>query len=1406
MYWNRFRDIECLPTQNDDFKLVVNYLDEQYRLGLGDALKEPQAGQGTEQSSGRARSPIRHIKKRPLTFYKNDSLNRPNNNHGGLSPNNLVPAPVGQPPVLFEVDLDLSAIDEKFGDRNLTNYEWTRVYVVRVREDKTDDNSKHSTDNYEWYVLDGESGVLHALNAKFGGVNIDTPSDASDYLDFFCSFLSAEEGVFALIRKKTDVDGLEDEGGGLVDRDLFERRHYSVRAEYKKYEPVPWEQIKKEILPKLDVIESANRDAQPGIASNEESTQRFLKMSAVTLYGRHIFESEFKITEAGMVEMAKDTPLHTHLAVRHHSVITHKRSGLILYTKSGATKEIPGAVFMEYVRDAESIAYCSNIVIGGKVEFDPAKALTGLECSNVQFLHDVVFDHCEVASIVRFEYCRFLGGVSAAGTRFCSQVAIEGCEIFALQEARGSKGAKSREMTSKASRVRSGAERGRYAIALNLEHARVEGSLSLEWLTVHGSVSGRHLTVQSDANFTGLQVIPLVDDPQSKHYKAAPGNGPVLLDLQRSSFVGSLNLGISVEKDVGLKGGKVLRRTRVTVCGDCRFDTMSVGKSLILEGLAVVKSDGKKVDLEKFRYGDSARTLSMSNVMVKGNIQSWEYDSSDATGATINPPLLIDGPIDLRWSKVDGYVDLRGSHVTGDLDCTEMRAAWLTLEHSRLFDIDLSDEIRRKADEISWAQYSILDSASRISPVGTAPEKWIDQFAERMSVVQGDLKLGNAIIPGGVNLRGASIGRTVAVYLSAELGLINALPCFGIYTEFTETTDESGAKRQVPIKGTVVKQSASLGRLSIRDSTIAGPVNLWGAHIGGAVSQRENVASEPAIDISTSSIKGGLYLHARSSWEGQDVLRKFLNPYDQEGPKYDWVDHLGKDMEDQSIREMAKSYFWQTAPDVFHTTIYGNVDILATDIGADLDLSNSNVRGGRIRLNDSYVKCDVRVTTCLQELDPKITAPPGSKQGEALRTELQTQCSRFEFQALRCDGDLMLAGLAVDGDVDGRNAVVRGHAEFNCDWIVKNPAFPLKSPKQDAEKGRASIRGNLELCGCEIGLLRIDGQSFEGKNKTEIDLSRATLSTLKLLAPLPKRMNLQSIKVDHWDIGSGKKETELLELLEATKGHYDSWPYKSIENSLTAQGEDDAAKAVFVSKNWAEWHVQEGNIREEIAEKSRQIWGWPIIVCILFLVASMATSVWPWSQFILLGATASLIWFLSPLIPLIGSWLWHRSVKEWIWGKFMGFGTALGGAVLVWALLSLGLAFVLSDPHNAQPTFAAVNSGLGKIKLGTDNVQEVGSELQKARNELQKQFPQGREWGFRNALWLALDITVPLVPFNLHDEWEPRESTEGTVMPCCLHGELLMAPKTFANISTLLSWIIWSLIATALASVMWARK
>ncbi len=1237
-------------------------------------------------------------------------------------------------------------------NKRFTNFEWSRVYIVKDHQAQPSGDSNIR----EWYFLDGERTVLRELNAKFEGIKIDDEGLVEEYLDFFCSFLCGEKGSFALIKDDRDLEKLED--SDRFERALFEKRHRAVRDEVK---PFPnelkfnkaKEEIKKCIQNKNPYYPIGAKRITESPSNTSTETIKF-QITRLVLYDRRFFYSTFEVLRSGYVEMSEDrqifpsfakttasgaerTPINFDLAVRRYATFRHRKSGLVLYTKSAKRRPISSTQFREYARSSGSVSYLSNLLVEGDVTFGAGENLTGLECSNLQFLDSILFDHCVVSSVLRFEHCQFLGSFGAPGTRFHSQVVVKHSEIFAVANI---------TPTGKKNKIAA-------YFALELDSARIDGSLTLECLTAHASVSCKHLSVQSDANLSGIRVLPLVEEnwerDKEQAFWAAPLSEAVLFDLQRSSFAGSLNLGVWVDP----VQAREKSRRRVTVCGRCRFDTMSIGKSLILEGLAVVTPASKKVS----GYV-CFPSLDMPGVTVKGNIQSWDYDSWDPTGTIINPPLIVDGTIDLKWSTIEGYVDFRTSHIGKELDCRVLRSAWLTLEPSRVDAISVDNNNVEEAGEIDWASYS-LTAAHQPKVLGNTSSDWTQQFQRRMSIVQGNLELGNAIIPGGVTLTGTTVEGTVDIGLGAQLGQVKAMPVLGV--------------RRESKKRTVFKQTAFLGRLSIRDSTIEGPIYLWGTRIGKEDAGGQDKAPRPVIDITTSKLKGGLYLHARSNWEGVQVASELLvngkHWSDKKETVTDWEDHQGGLAHKNNVEDEAHAYFWQTLGDVFHTTVYGDVEVLASDLGADLDLTNTEVKG-RIRLNDSYVKCDVRAVTCLQELEPKSTAARGPQQDKALRTELKTECSHFEFQALRCDGDLMLAGLAVAENVDGRNAAVRGHAEF---------------VHEDRE---AAIEENLNLCGFEVGLLKIGGKSFE-KSGT-IDLARAKLATLEV-STLPKKINLQSITVGNWNVKDYRR------LLKHTEP-YDSWPYKSLENSLAAKGNEDDAEKVHVKKNWREWRE---NFRHE--RKALSFLAHPVLrsVSLFFALAAIVTVFTPWSscpQALGLFGVA-LAFYGGPFVKLL---FWDGLIL----GAIMGFGTRLFLALLIWLGFALFLAFVLSEPQNIQPTFGAVKVGLGRtdLKINADNPADR-EKLAKARNDLQKRTPV--EWGFgSHAIWLALDITVPLVPFNLHDEWEPRETAEGTTDPWDPSKPLWYAPKTLATIFVPISWVIWTLIATGMAGLIRTKK
>lgn len=120
MYWNRLNapNVSRLAPEDDDYNLVVRHLDFQYKLGLEAAL-------GMSRSdSAKNPSPVVQMKKKPLTFYRDDSSvehSLSQTAQGGRLPYSAI-ASSSTPAELFEVEVNLSVIEKRFGDTNLTNF------------------------------------------------------------------------------------------------------------------------------------------------------------------------------------------------------------------------------------------------------------------------------------------------------------------------------------------------------------------------------------------------------------------------------------------------------------------------------------------------------------------------------------------------------------------------------------------------------------------------------------------------------------------------------------------------------------------------------------------------------------------------------------------------------------------------------------------------------------------------------------------------------------------------------------------------------------------------------------------------------------------------------------------------------------------------------------------------------------------------------------------------------------------------------------------------------------------------------------------------------------------------------------------------------------------------------------
>lgn len=241
MYWNRLSSPELTLSKDDDgdeYNRLCAYLNTQfgYRSKSDSAEDQPNAStpESNEVEPYQIEGAINKISRKELTFYQG-------------------PKPETGYPILYRVGIHLQKIDqaatnasvpEETGARsetgaakiaplsseskaevldggtrnttdsndsqphtsqassnkNLTNFEWTNVYVVR---DPLAQSSGDS-DTREWYLLDGEGTVLRELNAKFDGIKINEAASVDEYLDFSVHF-SVQKRAPSLLLKRLAI-------------------------------------------------------------------------------------------------------------------------------------------------------------------------------------------------------------------------------------------------------------------------------------------------------------------------------------------------------------------------------------------------------------------------------------------------------------------------------------------------------------------------------------------------------------------------------------------------------------------------------------------------------------------------------------------------------------------------------------------------------------------------------------------------------------------------------------------------------------------------------------------------------------------------------------------------------------------------------------------------------------------------------------------------------------------------------------------------------------------------------------------------------------------------------------------------------------------------------------------------
>ncbi|WP_298621585.1 pentapeptide repeat-containing protein [uncultured Zoogloea sp.] len=463
----------------------------------------------------------------------------------------------------------------------------------------------------------------------------------------------------------------------------------------------------------------------------------------------------------------------------------------------------------------------------------------------------------------------------------------------------------------------------------------------------------------------------------------------------------------------------------------------------------------------------------------------------------------------------------------------------------------------------------------------------------------------------------------------------------------------------------------------------------------------------------------------------------------------------------------------------FSASVVGGISLRRSKFGAAIDMSGVKV-DGTIDLEDSCIAGDLRLAAVMRS-NSTVTHPSSTAEDDPLtRVWNPVVCSAINLRMAKCTNDVDLTGVVVvcaenrkadTGLVDGRYATVAGDLVCFDDKRFSLPAF-------------ARLESCLDLSYSQLAHFVVSGCLFSGiqrdisasPSKRGLLLERATVGKLdvrevsslgddsvastglKGARAYPAPIRLTDVKVEVWQVeGSSNHENDeakkYINLL-ANDEPFRRSTYRSLEASLRNSGDDEHADALYRAMRCREW--------EEAKRQARR----PFV-----------------------GNRTKLLLLLRQYVSRVFGFVGNYAFRT-----FLQYGTSpksLIAVVLFLFFISLP-AYHTADNFEASLLFLAVPSD--RFGPGESPPRYNSGPLQS-------------QWGWADALQLALKNHVPIVPLQVRDDWQARDqgetawsigsgscsrSTPEGVLTVCLP----WAPEDVFNTLQLINWVCWPLLLT----------
>ncbi len=1264
------------------------------------------------------------------------------------------------------------------------------AYLIAVEDerpaDRRDDRVAYLVQQgTDLFPLTGRSDVVHDLNERLGGPR---PNYFVDYVEFFCSFVSGDDGPFLVPR--SDAERAE-----VVAQDDFAADAHRARAQL--------------ILPdeNLEATEAAGGAALPGCrlvalidaelaAARESATaagwsgpEGSQLIGAHVIYGSAVFAATFAVAADGAIEMVNDDPLAMLQTVTRHRFVEHGGTSWLLREWGSRQKQrITAREFLDSVYapgEPDAASGCpgaQHLEVEGDVVFPACKPLPWLHCVGVDFRGSVVMDDCHAGDRVLLQECRIFGSFSARRARFDKSLGLRRCQILALSGELGRPATREQD--------RWGGRSFGGPVGLCLDSARIEFDLDLERTLCNATLRARRLVVQGSVSLSGLRVLPAVTAFAAPAHEAVPAteyaatSSRVELDLSDGEFTGSVYLNCAFDHTAMAQMGPSARHChRPIVVGVLRLDGIRIEGSLWIRGLGVLR-------LAKARHGEAHVPLwSMRQARIDGGLQNY-----DAASRVWPPPTRILGEADLTCSQFGNYADLSTFFITGDLELGAVTAQAIFL--NAMWESTTESDADYGGAE-PWLDYTAGHPDATLS-------HW------RTTYVGGKLNLNNARISGSVYAAGLQARGSVYALDGASLGSlkIRSLP----WIEMVKDPANSDGSETAVLR----RHRPRLGAIELMTAKVAGTIQIFDADVGRGVL------------MNSCEIVGSIACYGR-----EELLAQFLGDLDS---NYNWG--LTREQLGNWISGGLYTDPPSTRVGYDPTQEPGSLAITGSRIGGSVDLRNLRAAAD-ILLDDTHITGDLATAPPIPEGEVLRRLNVGTEGGQRMVTPtlslpdcsaavlqvhgnsidfvadtagadnlgelcIRTECRRFVFGALDCSGDARLWRLAARKSVEGPHARIGGTLSFHV-------------AAQGLEEAR--IHRN-------------------GEGGREVMLERARFQQLTLVEPFPRNVSLRGIEVEHWDPSPGgnapppngglpvdwERKAELMLKLLDRMPNSDPSVYLGVERHFRSLGHDDQADRLYCALR-----ERQACHEETAAGAELGLWAWLVALSVPLLLVLMnagfipgagglftehfepTTTIGlfigllaPWflayafpprrsedrgssigarlmgrlnlSAGLVRGAalvvslavvfvsetvravlTIAALTFWTHLLLLLPAAIAFQRLRSVVLGRLMmrlgtGYGTASHRLVLVWLfLLLVPMAVVLHEPRNVEPTLFA----RGALKVGAG-----------ARPDLERWRWHALEpppiW-----VWMAVESTVPIITLGAEDKWESADSP-----PAILHSLL----------------------------------